>query len=132
MHASVNRMAQILRIYEPIKMKTKGDGDSAISKGEKKMKGYRMRPWPSVGAALLASFLIYMVPGVVSTACEDPPAPQVNWANCNKKSASLVNADLRGANLRQTNLMGAALGNINLQGADLTEATHVQGGIPSC
>jgi Pentapeptide repeats (8 copies) len=90
--------------------------------GEKKMKGYRMRPWLSIGAALLGSFLIYMVPGVVSAACEDPPAPQVNWANCNKKSASLVNADLRGANLQQTNFMGAALGNINLQGADLTEA----------
>jgi hypothetical protein len=100
----------------------KGRCDSAISKGEKKMKGYRMHLWPSIGAALLGSFLIYMAPGLASAACEDPPAPQVNWENCNKKSASLVNADLRGANLRQTNLTGAALGNINLQGADLTEA----------
>jgi hypothetical protein len=122
LHESVNSMAQFLRIHEPIKMKTKRDGDSATREGEKKMKGYRMRPWLSIGAALLGSFLIYMVPGVVSAACEDPPAPQVNWANCNKKSATLVNADLRGANLRQTNFMGAALGNINLQGADLTEA----------
>jgi uncharacterized protein YjbI with pentapeptide repeats len=63
-----------------------------------------------------------MVPGIVSAACEDPPALQVNWANCNKKSATLVNANLRGANLRHTNFMGATLGNVNLQGADLTEA----------
>ena len=50
------------------------------------MKGGRVRPWISAGAVLLGGFIICMVPSIVSAACEDPPAPQVDWANCDKKS----------------------------------------------
>src|SRR5687767_13600145 len=86
------------------------------------MEGYRMRPWISAGAVLLSGFIICMVPSIGSAACEDPPTPQVDWANCNKKSLGLANVNLNGANLQQTNLIGAALSNVELQGANLTKA----------
>jgi uncharacterized protein YjbI with pentapeptide repeats len=76
----------------------------------------------TVGIGLLAALLAGL-PGIVAAKCEDPPAPKVDWQQCNKRDADLRDKDLQGANLQGALLAGAKLGQANLRGANLNKAS---------
>ena len=63
-----------------------------------------------------------MLPAHGMAACSDPPAPHVNWLDCDKRGADLHGADLSGAILTRTRLAGADLHEARLSGADLNFA----------
>jgi uncharacterized protein YjbI with pentapeptide repeats len=54
--------------------------------------------------------------------CSAPPAPGVDWHNCNLTGAELTYADLAGSNLSGANLSGAHLAGSNLSNANLSNA----------
>lgn len=76
-----------------------------------------------VGASLtllLYGAVAWMTPA--RAACEDPPAPNVDWTGCDKSGADLAGADLSYATLRAVNFEGANLSDVNFDGALMMRA----------
>lgn len=87
----------------------------------------RYRIQLAVTAALVAGVLIgyWLVPPqrlVPDQACDAPPRPGINWAECALSGVRWPGANLAGATLRGANLAGAELGRARLAGADLAYA----------
>lgn len=55
-------------------------------------------------------------------ACDDPPAPEVDWSQCDKRGADLSGADLQRADLSRADFSGADLTEANLWRATLSGA----------
>ncbi len=71
-------------------------------------------------AALALAWLMGANPA--EAACDDPPAPGVDWSHCDKRGADLSGADLQRADLTQADLSGADLTEANLWRATLSGA----------
>lgn len=63
--------------------------------------------------------------------CDAPPAPGINWSQCNKAGSQLSNMDLSGAKLNSVNLTGVIMSGSKLLKADLSYAdlrnSHLDG-----
>jgi len=72
-----------------------------------------------------SAWLFYRAPPIVQDrACEAPPAPGVNWNNCDKQGVHYTNANLNGARLRSTNLSGANMAGSRLSDADMSYGNY--------
>ena len=72
----------------------------------------------------VAGLLLLLIASNGYADCDDPPAPNVDWHNCEKiwlqlQNVDLSNANFAGANLNFANLEGANLSNADLTGASL-------------
>ena len=70
--------------------------------------------WISVALALCG--------GAALGACNDAPAPKVNWYGCDLSARDLSGMDLRGAILSNTAMQGTVLAAAVLTGADFENA----------
>jgi len=75
-----------------------------------------------VAVVVAVPFLLPSQKGGSEPDCKAPPAPGVNWSNCQMEGVHHPNVDLAGAELRNTDLSGALLRTANLAKADLAYA----------
>lgn len=68
------------------------------------------------GAAVVAAFI---APQAAHAACNDPPAPKVQWQGCKKPGVTLENLNLQEANLEYADFTGARLYGPKLATANL-------------
>ena len=70
--------------------------------------------------------------GLVFAACDDEPAPYVNWANCDMSGRDLSGQDLSNAVLTKANFDGANLSGALLENTDLNFASMKDAHFDGC
>ena len=141
---SQDRRAEDRRIsYNEGEVKLRDVGSITEEKRQQKRHDRRLAGLIAVSIVIAAGIAMYLLkpkPPVLAIDCNAPPGPGVNWDNCHKEGAALinvnligakmtnmdlVNADLRGSQLVKTDLSYSNLSVSSLRGADLREAVLV-------
>ena len=79
-------------------------------------------------AFLAAALTLFLTAASEAKAgCQDPAGPGVDWSNCDKSGADLIDVNLSGANLTNANLTNANLSGAITLSADLSGATWMDG-----